>query len=125
MDIETGKLVYVNAGHDYPLIMKNNEYTELKSESNLVLGVMKEDYLEHEITLSSGDRILLFTDGVTDSISPENEFYGVNRLLNSLENFNELSVEDTLLHIKKSVSKFTKNQDRFDDFTLLIIEFSP
>ena len=125
LNTETGKLVYVNAGHDYPLIMKNNKYAELKSESNLVLGVMEENYVEHELTLSSGDRILLFTDGVTDSISPDNEFYGVDRLLNSLENSNELSVEDTLLHIKKSVGKFTKSQNRFDDFTLLIMEFDP
>lgn len=123
LDIETGKLVYVNAGHDYPLIMKNNEYFELKSESNLVLGVMEEEYMEHEIIISSGDRILLFTDGVTDSISPENEFYGVDRLLNSLKDSNNLSVEDTLASVKKSVNKFTQNQDRFDDFTMLLVEF--
>lgn len=68
LDLETGLLKFVNCGHTRPIAKLNGEFSFLKSELNLVLGVMEnEEYTVNEIQLNPKDRLLLYTDGVTDA----------------------------------------------------------
>lgn len=123
IDLEHDKLTYVNAGHEFPLFKSNNKCNILKSENDLVLGVMEDtEFHAHELNLNKSDRILLFTDGVTDANNVNKEFFGVNRLFKVFEN-DDSSVKDTINNIKKSSDKFTENQEQFDDFTVLLLEY--
>ena len=123
IDLEHDKLTYVNAGHEFPLFKSNNKCNVLKSENDLVLGVMEDtEFHAHELDLNKSDRILLFTDGVTDANNINKEFFGVNRLFKVFEN-DDSSVKDTINNIKKSSDKFTENQEQFDDFTVLLLEY--
>lgn len=82
LNLKTGKLAYVNAGHNQPLIKHDsNNFEFMDTHPNLVIGGMEgTQYKEHEIDLNTGDMIFLYTDGVTEANDNYNGFYGENRL---------------------------------------------
>ena len=83
LDLKTGVINFVNAGHNPPLLYskKNNEYNYLETKSNLVLAGMEDtNYTKQTITIESGDRLFLYTDGVVEATNENNELYGEDRL---------------------------------------------
>lgn len=75
-DIKTGDLSYCNAGHPYPFCVKTDgTVAELKSETDTILGIIEdEEYHTYHHTLELGERLILFTDGVTEAQNGEGEF---------------------------------------------------
>lgn len=124
LDITTGKLLYVNAGHNPPVIFKDGKYEYLKSRSGFVLAGMEGyKYKLNELQLNEGDKIFLYTDGVTEANNSNNELYGeerLNRFLN--ENYN-LTLSELLPSVKRSIDEFVGDAPQFDDITMLIFEF--
>jgi sigma-B regulation protein RsbU (phosphoserine phosphatase) len=124
LDITTGKLLYVNAGHNPPVIFKDGKYEYLKSRSGFVLAGMEGyKYKLNELQLNEGDKIFLYTDGVTEANNSNNELYGeerLNRFLN--ENYN-LALSELLPSVKRSIDEFVGDAPQFDDITMLIFEF--
>ena len=83
LDLLTGELKYTNAGHNPPLLYQNNEVITLEGKKGLVLGVMDSFvYTEETIKLKTNDKLLLYTDGVTEAHNMENQLYGEDRLIN-------------------------------------------
>lgn len=122
LDLKTGVIEYVNAGHNPPVIYskKEDKYSYLKSNANLILAIMDDtEYEKNEIALDIGDKILLYTDGVTEATSDKDELYGENRLLEFLNNHKEDSVTGTIKGIKQDIDKFIGSAEQFDDITML------
>ncbi|RBQ23656.1 hypothetical protein ALNOE001_07040 [Candidatus Methanobinarius endosymbioticus] len=70
LKIDTGKFTFVNAGHNPPILIKNNNHTFLKSKPNFVLGGMENtEYHQNEIFLKDEEKIFLYTDGITEAIN--------------------------------------------------------
>ena len=87
LNLKTGVIEYTNAGHNPPVFYskKEDKYTFLKSNPNLILAVMDDtEYEKNEVALGIGDKILLYTDGVTEATSDKDELYGEKRLLDFL-----------------------------------------
>jgi sigma-B regulation protein RsbU (phosphoserine phosphatase) len=86
LNIKTGKLTFINAGHNPPLIKQNNgNFEYLKTEPELVLACMEEmPYKTETIQMNPGDALFLYTDGVTEANDDYNGFYGDERLQNIL-----------------------------------------
>lgn len=125
IDLNNDKLTFVNAGHESPIIKTNGEFKFLETENDLVLGVMENmKFNSHVVNLNPGDKILLYTDGVTDANNENNEFFGKDNLLKVVKE-NDFDVEDSINGIIDSVNKFTQNQEQFDDFTILLVEYNP
>ncbi len=123
IDLNNSNLTFVNAGHESPIIKTNGEFKFLETENDLVLGVMEDmEFNSHVIDLHSGDKILLYTDGVTDANNENKEFFGKDNLLKVVKE-NDFNVNDSINGIIDSVNDFTQNQEQFDDFTLLLVEF--
>lgn len=124
LELSTGKLTYVNAGHNAPAIKRaNGEFEYLKQRPGLVLaGLEGIPYRQAELTLEKGDKIYLYTDGVTEAQDKENTLYGDDRLLKILNQNSEASVYDLLPIIRKDIQSFVKDADQFDDITMLILE---
>ena len=121
-DLQTGKLEFVNAGHNPPLIYtkKENKFEYLKTKPNLILAAMKETkYKKHEMLLEPGDKLFLYTDGVTEATNGNNELYGEKRLQDYLNNHIDQDVETTIKGVKKDIDSFVENVDQFDDITML------
>ena len=124
LDLKTGLLKFVNAGHNPPLVRQaDGEFVYLKSRSGMVLaGMDGVKYRLNELKLSPGDRIFLYTDGVTEATDENNRLYGEERLL---ETVNQNIVKNTQLlceAVKDDVDRFVGDAPQFDDITMLSVE---
>ncbi|MBQ3080421.1 MAG: SpoIIE family protein phosphatase [Clostridia bacterium] len=108
LNIKTGKLEYVNAGHNPPLVLHGNgDFEYLKVRSGFVLAGMEGvKYKKHELTLSEGDRIFLYTDGITEATNNAEELYGEGRLLAFINRNKRMSANELLPSIKRRYRQF-------------------
>lgn len=125
LDITNGQFIFVNAGHNPPLLMRKGEnFQFLKSRVGFVMAGMEGmRYRQAQITLEPGDKLFLYTDGVTEATDIHQELYGEERLENALNASKELPVEELLSQIKTSVYEFFGEADQFDDITMLGLEY--
>ncbi len=125
LEIKTGSLSYANAGHNPPLLKHaNNQYHWLETKHELVLaGMGNIQYSQMEIVLQAGDRICLYTDGVTEANNSDNEIFGDSRLENILNNTLDLSLNEIFVRVKEEIDIFVGDQEQFDDITMLIMEY--
>lgn len=126
IDLETGTLQYSNAGHNPPLILKENgEFEYLRSKAGFILAGMDGiRYRKNELSLSKGDRIFLYTDGVTEATNVDKELYGEERLLNYLNNNKDTSSKEILNKIKENIDEFAGSEPQADDITMLIFDYN-
>ncbi len=126
LEISTGKLTFANAGHTAPVISKNGEVSFLRTKPNLMLAAMEGlPYKNHEIFINPGDKIFVYTDGVTEACDSENQLYGDDRLLSVLkkEEPKSLSPKEILDFINSDIEDFVSGADQFDDITMMAMFF--
>jgi serine phosphatase RsbU (regulator of sigma subunit) len=121
IDLKTGDMKCLNAGHEYPAIMRNGEeYEILKDKHRLPLGAMKDmTYDSYMLHLDPGDCLYVYTDGIPDAININEEEYGLERTLNALNMFKDSSMEGLLQGVKASQDDFVGEADQFDDITMI------
>ena len=122
LNLKTGRIEYVNAGHNPPLLYskKTNEFTYLETKSNLVLaGLENINYSKQEIKIEPGDRLFLYTDGVVESTNIKNNQYGEERLKEFLNKHINLDSKETIQEVKKDLDIFVNGAEQFDDITML------
>ena len=125
LNLKTGKLSFVNAGHNQPLICKNNEFDYYEIESNFVLGVIEDfPYEEEEITLNPGDMVFLYTDGITEANNDYKGFYGEDRLKEILNKHKDESPDKIIETVKNDIYNFCQSEEQFDDMTMLVIKYN-
>lgn len=126
LDLKTGIVKFANAGHNPPLIKHaDGTFEYLKSKANFVLAGMEGiRYKEQEIQLEKGDKIYLYTDGVTEAHNDKNELYGEDRLLKCLNSVKDKSVDNICQKIKEDVELFVGTAEQFDDITMLCVSFN-
>ena len=125
LDLKTGSLQFANAGHNPPVLKRENGAFEyLKTRAGFVLAGMEGvRYRIGEITLSPGDRLFLYTDGVPEATNSENKLYGEDRLL-SFMNQNALTkATEFLPALKADIDEFVGEAPQFDDITMLMLDF--
>ena len=125
LEISTGKFVYVNAGHNPPLLKRaGGQYEWLKSRPGFVLAGMEGiRYRENTLELLPGDTLYLYTDGVTEATSSAQELYGEERLQAALNEASELPVSQLLPRIKNCIDTFVGDAEQFDDITMLGLQY--
>ncbi|MBR0538305.1 MAG: SpoIIE family protein phosphatase [Clostridia bacterium] len=124
LDLRSGILSYVNAGHNPPVLLREGKAEYVKSRGGFVLaGLENTPYQEKELQLQAGDGLFLYTDGVTEATSRENELYGDGRLLDCLTQSPGADVQTMLEQVKHSVDAFVKDNEQFDDMTMLCVRW--
>lgn len=123
LDMDTGEFVYVNAGHNPPLIRtKNGDFQYLKARAGFVLAGMEGmKYRQASMILEPGDMIYLYTDGVTEATDTADQLYGEDRLLAYLNAAKDRTLEDILHGVKADIDLFVKGAPQFDDITMLAL----
>ena len=124
LDTDTGRVNFASAGHNPPLLYRYNEGFEYyRSKPGFVLaGLPTVKYKAYFLTLNPGDRLFLYTDGVTEATDKENNLYGEDRLKEYL-NSHANDENHKLLHgIKEDIDIFTKGREQFDDITMLVLD---
>ena len=127
LDLATGKLQYANAGHNPPLLKRvGGEFEYLKTRAGFVLAGMEGvRYRVGELTLSPGDRIFLYTDGVTEATNTEDKLYGEERLLGFMNKNSTVEAVDLLPALKANIDEFVGEAPQFDDITMLMFDYKP
>jgi len=123
---KTNKLKFVNAGHNPPFLIKNGEQKVIKLESGGLLTGIIEDikYVEKEVSLEEGDLLVLYTDGVTETMNDKNELYGEERLLNVILKSKNFPPEIVAKNIIKDVETYNSNNKQADDITLIVCKIT-
>ncbi|MCH4223014.1 MAG: SpoIIE family protein phosphatase [Solobacterium sp.] len=122
LEISTGRLTYVNAGHNSPLIKRHGKSFEYLSGSHcLVMAGMKDfQYRQQEIDLNDGDCLFLYTDGITEAVNESSEQYGETRLQDILNRNQEgCGPEQLIQSVTKDVTAYVNTAEQFDDQTML------
>lgn len=127
LDINTGELQYANAGHNPPLVKRNEgKFEFLKSPVGLVLaGIEDTQYKLQTVTLNPGDGIFLYTDGVTEAADKNGNFYGEERLTELVNSFSITDEKIVLQSVKEDIDEFAKGADQADDITMLMLNYIP
>ncbi|MGN0412249.1 MAG: SpoIIE family protein phosphatase [Lachnospiraceae bacterium] len=125
LDLTSGVLSFANAGHNPPLLKKKDgSFTYLNTRPGLVLAGMEGiKYRKNEITLDPGDRLFLYTDGVTEATNQDNRLYGTERLNQFLNEHSEENIKEILHGLKQNIEGFVGDAPQFDDITMLILDF--
>ncbi len=125
LEISTGKLVYVNAGHNPPVIGRKNGETEfLRSRPSFVLaGLDFTKYRAGSLELMPGDLLYLYTDGVTEAMNTAQELYGEERLKRTLDANVSAAPEEIFKAVKKDLDDFVADAPQFDDITMLAMRY--
>jgi len=123
-DITNGKFIYVNAGHNPPLIKRcDGGYEFLKTEPHFFLAWNKDaQYSEEEITLHPGDTLYLYTDGVTEAMNKDNELFSEQRLLEVLNRYGDFLPKELLPAVKREIDFFADGTEQADDITMLALK---
>jgi phosphoserine phosphatase RsbU/P len=119
-----GQLVFINAGHPSPLILRRGEVTELYAEGSFPVGLIPEaNFTSATVNLEPSDTLILFSDGVTEAMDPDEQLFGVPRLQKVLSGQHNVPLEELQKAILDSVQTFTRGASQTDDITVLLLRF--
>jgi serine phosphatase RsbU (regulator of sigma subunit) len=124
IDLRTGVMTCVNAGHNPPVVKYADGTAEyLKTKHSLVLSASrKARYTAVDLQLKKNDKIILYTDGVTEAMNCSKQLFGEEQLLKTLSS-NNISPEEIVHLIRAEVSNFAGSEPQNDDITLLVMEY--
>lgn len=121
MNIPERKLRFTNAGHNPPLLVRSNGKCERLETGGSVLGAFPDScYAQDEIELLHDDRLVLFTDGLTEAVDATGEQFGEERLMQLLSDHRDRSAEDLKEIVFNEVGEFCGNTFR-DDAALMVV----
>ena len=125
LEISTGKLTCANAGHEFPALKRRDGVFELfKDKHGFVIGGMEGvRYKEYELTLTPGDKLFVYTDGVPEATDAANELFGTERMLAALNEEAEAAPSRLLKNVRAAVDGFVSGAEQFDDLTMLCLEY--
>ena len=119
IDLETGRMSYVNAGHNPPFLIRGGKAEKLIDPPNFILGRKKRaEYKEHRITLQPGDVLFLYTDGVTEAVGADKKMFGESRLQDLLSGAGE-DAGGIIETVDSEIRKFVGDVERSDDITMV------
>ena len=126
MDLNTGKLLFTNGGHNLPYIKKHNgEVVCLEQVDGPLVGTFDGiEFEQQSIEMEKGDMLLFYTDGVTEAQNIRDEFYEDDRLKDLLEQKKFASAHDMTNAVFRSVVRFIGRADQFDDITILSFQYT-
>ena len=123
LELDTGRLIYANAGHNRPLWRHaaDGSVTEL-DQRGIVLGAFEEIVLEEQrLDLAPGDALILYTDGVTEAVNGEGEMFGEERLWGVIAGSQGGSADETIGAICGALAAFTGGAEPADDVTVVVV----
>jgi sigma-B regulation protein RsbU (phosphoserine phosphatase) len=115
------RLIYVNAGHNAPILRRANGTLETLEVGGLPLGIrLDHGYETASLELKPGDALIFFTDGVVEAFNESGEEFGNERWLNGIRNLPDWDAQQTLQYLMKRVDEFVGVTRQADDITCLV-----
>ncbi|MCR4899847.1 MAG: PP2C family protein-serine/threonine phosphatase [Treponema sp.] len=126
LTLSTGELNFANAGHNAPIIKNGGEIKYLSTKPNLMLAGMDGiPYTNNTLKLTKGDRLFIYTDGITEATNSYDELYGEDRLIHVLRSVMDrgVSSRDLLDIVRNDLDDFVLEAPQFDDITMLAMTY--
>lgn len=125
LDIKTGVITYSCAGHPPAILLSKSKGLKILDSGGTIIGLERTSpFEEGEEILNHGDKIILYTDGVTEMKNQDGELYGLERLYDLLEKVGHEPVGEIVNAIQTSLNAFGKGAISKDDISILCIEFN-
>lgn len=123
LDASNRTLSYSNAGHNPPLLLKANGQTQFIQHGELPLGMFRETrYHEYHLLIEPGDVLVLYTDGVTEALSPDGVEFGRDRLVQAVKENSDQPARELIASLEMAVLGWTANAGANDDVTFFVIK---
>ena len=123
LNVQTGEIEYINAGHNPPLIKINDKFEYLRTDNNIAIAAVEDfKYNSLKILLKPENNLFIYTDGVVEAQNTEEEFYGEERLANLL-NSKIQEPKEMIESIRADIKEFSNGAAQFDDITMLNIKY--
>lgn len=121
-DPKTGDVVYTNAGHNPPLVVRaDGGFELLQGAGGMILGILPmAQYQEAHVSLNPGDALVLFSDGVTEEADPDDNQFGEERLAKLVASLRDRPAAEIVREIHRAVREFTQGAPAADDITVVI-----
>jgi sigma-B regulation protein RsbU (phosphoserine phosphatase) len=126
---EDGTFTWSGAGHEHVIVVRQKQEEEHEVEvimtGGVILGVfdqIEDDISQKSVTLNKGDKIILYTDGVTEARNEAKKFFSLERLIETVKQAPPLSAQDLLSYINEKIQQFTGDTPQWDDITLVVME---
>lgn len=124
LDTLTGDCIYTSAGHPPAILLSQTEGLKILDRGGTIIGFSKNlEFEEGTFSLNPGDKVFLYTDGVTEMKNQENEMYGMERLFEVLEKNQHESVEKIISEVHQSLDLFRQDRDSEDDTSMMCFAF--
>jgi len=121
LDPQTGKMAYVNGGHEPLLLVNQSGVKERLNPTGPVVGMLPAtEYQVKQVWIEPGDILLGYTDGVSEAMSPRDKLFGKERILNLLEK-PAPSASELIEQIKNELFAHINNAPQFDDTTMIAL----
>lgn len=123
LEPQTGRLTYVNAGHNPPMLIRSSGEPETLVEGGMVLGLFDSAPFEQGVTeLGPNDSLVVFSDGVTETWNADDEEYGEGRLVELLTKLRDRDAPGLQTAILDSIEEFAAGAKATDDRTLIVLK---
>ena len=121
---QEGHLEFINAGHPSPILIRRGAAEEAFTEGSYPVGLVPEaEYTAVCLKLEPGDTLVLFSDGVTEAMDPDEQMFGIARLKELLTGQLECPLEQLQKCVLEAVENFARGAHQADDLTLLIVRY--
>lgn len=119
---ETGVLHYMNAGHNPGILLRHDGRAEELSPGGVPLGLLPgARFQSRTVTLEPGDLVCLYSDGITEAAAPDDEEFGMPRLIDLLRAWRERPLEPVIEAVIQTVGEFSQGLPQGDDQTLVLL----
>lgn len=123
LNIHTGLLQYANAGHNFPIILKNSGGVEILKTTGPALGIMLDSvYEERQTVLEENDIMILFTDGLPETMNSKNHQFSEERVLSFFQKNRDFCTDKMIEGINNEISSFRGRKNEIDDTTIMVIK---
>jgi sigma-B regulation protein RsbU (phosphoserine phosphatase) len=121
---DQGHLEFINAGHPSPFLIRRGVAEEAFTEGSYPVGLVPEaEYTTTCLRLEPGDTVVLFSDGITEAMDPEEQMFGVARLREVLSGHTDTPLDEIQRSVLESVENFARGAHQADDVTLLLVRY--
>jgi sigma-B regulation protein RsbU (phosphoserine phosphatase) len=123
LDTETLSFKYCNAGHNYPILIREDGSILFLETGGLILGAFEEaTYSSGQLDLKPNDLLVLYTDGITEALNPQEQEFGEKRLLETLSRLKHLHPEALKEQLISEVRSYIQGVPQYDDMTLMVLK---
>lgn len=126
LDLKTGRVRYVDAGHEYPAIRRVGGLFEVISDEHSVplAASLNVEFVSGEFVLGRGDTLFLYTDGVPEANNEKSELMGKDRMIEILNRKPDADPKEVIENVKEGIAEYVKDAEQFDDTTMLCVRYN-